>query len=97
MTDKITVIAHIEAKPEHLDAVKAELLKLLDPTRKEAGCLQYDLHQDNENKNLFIFVENWESHALLQQHLASEHIAAYLKSTEGLVDKFIIHETSHIG
>ncbi len=96
MNDKITVIAYVEAKPEHLDTVKSELLKLIDPTRKEAGCLQYDLHQDHANKNLFIFVEHWESHALLQQHLKADHLAAYLKATEGLVDKFVIHETSHI-
>ncbi len=96
MNEKITVIAYIEAKPEHVDAVHAELIKLIDPTRKEAGCLQYDLHQDQANKNLFIFVENWETHALLQQHLASEHIAAYITATEGLVDKFVINETKHI-
>ncbi len=95
-TDTINVIAHIQAKEEHLDAVLAALLKLIEPTRKEAGCLKYELFQDNNNKNLFIFVEQWESHALLQQHLQSEHIAAYIKATEGLVDLFVIHETTHI-
>jgi quinol monooxygenase YgiN len=28
---------------------------------QEEGCINFDLHQDNENKNLFICYENWES------------------------------------
>ncbi len=94
--EKITVVAHIEVKPEHHEAVKAELIKLIEPTRKEAGCLQYELYQDSANKDLYIFVEQWESHALLQQHLQSEHIAAYITATEGLVNSFIIHETTQV-
>ncbi len=96
MNEKITVVAYVEAKPEHVDTVKSELIKLVEPTRQEEGCIQYDLHQDQANENVFIFVENWESKALLQQHLASEHIASYIKATDGLVDKFVINETSQI-
>ncbi|MEM9449380.1 MAG: antibiotic biosynthesis monooxygenase, partial [Cyanobacteria bacterium P01_E01_bin.6] len=25
-----------------------------------AGCIQYDLHEDNENPAHFVFYENWE-------------------------------------
>ncbi len=36
-----------------MDLVKNELLKLIELTRAEEGCINYDLHQDNEN--LFIY------------------------------------------
>ena len=46
MSKTLTIVASIEAKPDKIDLVKAELQKLIAPTLKEAGCIQYDLHQD---------------------------------------------------
>ena len=55
---QLTIVARILAKEEKRDLVKTELVKLLDITRAEEGCINYDLHQDNENPNLFLFHEN---------------------------------------
>lgn len=96
-SSKLTIVARILAKTEKRELVKGELLKLIAPTRAEQGCINYDLHQDNKNPNLFIFYENWESIDLLQKHLASGHIAAYIKATEGAVEEFILHEMTQIG
>ncbi|MGE5404116.1 MAG: putative quinol monooxygenase [Candidatus Saccharibacteria bacterium] len=85
---QVTVVARIKAKPEASTKVREELLKLIEPTRKESGCISYDLHQDNEDATLFFFLENWESKELLDKHLKSEHIKAYLKSTENLVEQW---------
>ena len=49
--------------------MRAELEKLVPITRAEDGCLQYDLHVDNENSGFFVFYENWESRALWQTHM----------------------------
>lgn len=46
---KLTIVANIIATPDSIDFVKAELLKLIEITRAEPGCINYDLHQDNEN------------------------------------------------
>jgi len=46
MNQKLTIVARIEAQPDQIELVKAELLKLIEPTLEEAGCIQYDLHQD---------------------------------------------------
>jgi len=43
--------------PDKVEFVQAELLKLLEPIVKEAGCIQYDLHQDNENPAMFMYYE----------------------------------------
>ena len=56
---KLTIVAHIKAASEKVDFVKSELQKLIDVTRSEDGCVQYDLHQDNENPAHFMFYENW--------------------------------------
>jgi len=78
MKKPLTIIARIEAKKNKVDLVKSELLKLIEPTRKEQGCLQYDLHQDNENSAIFVFYENWENRELWQIHMNNEHLKAYM-------------------
>ena len=87
----LTIVAHIRALPEW-----AELEKLVAPTRAEAGCLQYDLHRDDEDPAHFLFFENWESRELWQAHMAAPHLAAYLEAVDGEVADFTVHEMSRI-
>ena len=94
---KLTIVATIVAKAEKSELVKCELLKLIEPTREEKGCINYDLHQDNENPAHFLFYENWESRELWQAHMSSLHIAEYMKATEGAVESFTVHEMTPIG
>lgn len=54
----LTIVANIIAKSNSVELVKAELLKLIDVTRAEEGCINYELHQDNENPAHFVFYEN---------------------------------------
>ena len=94
---KLTIVARILAKEEKRALVQAELLKLIPITRAEEGCINYDLHQDNENPNLFLFHENWESRKLWQTHMNNAHLAAYMEATEGAVEEFVLHEMTVIG
>ena len=61
MSVQTTILCRVQAKPERREFVKKILLTLVDQTLTEEGCINFDLHQDNENKNLFICYENWES------------------------------------
>jgi len=98
MADKtLTVVAKILAKAEHRELVKRELIKLIDPTKAEEGCINYDLHQDQDNENLFLFYENWTSRALWQQHMKNAHLAEYAKATDGAIEEFTLHEMKMIG
>lgn len=93
---KLTIVANIEAKEGKIDLVKAELLKLIDVTRGEAGCINYDLHQDNENPAHFLFYENWESRELWQVHMDSPHLKDYMAATDGAVAAFTVNEMTRI-
>ena len=96
MPGTLTIVAHIEAQPDKLDLVRNELLKLIPPTLVEPGCIQYDLHQDNENPCQFMFFENWESRELWQTHMNSPQLKAYLAATEGAIKNFVLNEMTHI-
>ncbi|MDC5849800.1 putative quinol monooxygenase [Vibrio europaeus] len=93
---KLTIIANIIAKDGQVELVKSELIKLIDKTRVEQGCINYDLHQDNQNPAHFVFHENWESEAALDTHLASEHIAGYSSAVEGAIESFTLNKMTHI-
>ena len=96
MSLPLTVVARIEAHAEHMDHVKAELLKLIEPTKQEDGCLQYDLHQDHENLAVFLFYENWVSREQWQAHMASAHLKAFSEATEGMIERLTLNEMSAI-
>lgn len=96
MANTLTIVARIEAKADQVDLVKSELLKLIEPTRQEEGCIQYELHQDNSNPELFIFFENWKNRELWQEHMSNEHVKAYGRATKGAVASFSLNEMTKI-
>lgn len=92
MNTPLTIVARIEVQKGSMELVKSELLKLVPVTREEVGCIQYDLHQDTDKPEVFIFYENWENRELWQQHMNSDHIRAYLAATDGAVESFTLNE-----
>jgi quinol monooxygenase YgiN len=94
--NKLTIIANIKAKSGSTELVRKELIKLIETTRAEKGCINYDLHQDNENPEHFLFYENWDSRELWQIHMGNKHLKEYMLATEGLVDEFTLNEMSHL-
>ena len=84
----ITVVATFEARPGKEAELKQILLALLEPTRKEAGCLNYDLHFSPDNPGKFLFHENWADKKLLDAHLKSPHILALLPKVDELCMAF---------
>ena len=93
----LTIIANIHANPNQVDLVKTELAKLIPITLAEEGCIQYDLHQDNDNSAHFLFYENWESRELWQAHMNAPHLAAYMEATAGAIAEFTVNEMSRGG
>lgn len=93
---KLTIVANITASAGKIDLVKAELLKLIDVTRAEEGCIDYDLHQDDEDPAHFMFYENWESRELWQIHMNARPLQDYVAATEGAVELFTVNEMTHI-
>ncbi len=92
MTKPLTIVARVETKPDAVALVKSELIKLIAPTREEQGCLQYDLHEDNEHPEVFLFYENWESRDLWQAHMNNDHLKAYMEATKDAVKNFTLNE-----
>ena len=52
---------------------------MLAPTHAESGCINYDLHESQDDSGLFVFYENWASAGHLDAHLKSPHFQALAK------------------
>lgn len=87
-TKTVTVVATFHARPGKEAELRAALIGLVAITRKEAGCVNYDLHVSAEDPAKFLFHENWTSEALLEAHLAAPHVQALLPRMNELCTGF---------
>lgn len=81
----LRVIARVKAKADHVAQVREILSALVEPTRRESGCLSYELLQNSSDPADFVFVEKWASAAAEQAHFATPHISTALQRLAGLL------------
>jgi quinol monooxygenase YgiN len=81
----IVVIGRVRTEPDK----RAELVRigqtLAAASRTEPGCISYRLYEDTEIENEFVFLEEWESDEALQQHLATSHIAEFMRAVPATI------------
>jgi len=82
----LRVIATFRAKVGLEEIVQNELSSLLSPTRQEAGCIQYDLHQAMDDPKVFVFYEIWKSKQALDDHLAKPYLQSLIGKVAELFD-----------
>jgi len=82
---KVTVLARFKAKTGMEEQVKQEIMALVAPTRSEAGCINYDLHQSADDKSLFMLYENWVSKKDLDEHLEMPYLNAFLGEADQIL------------
>jgi hypothetical protein len=81
----LSAIIHVKEN-SMMDAIEL-LKKLVIETRKEKGCIQYDLFEDHRNKGVFFIHETWESNEDLQQHQVSDHMMNFRENAASLLEK----------
>jgi len=69
---------------------------MVEPTRKEPGCIECRLHQDSNDQAIFIFYESWENAAALERHKENDHYRHYAATVLGLVEERQVNRMSRI-
>ena len=82
----LRVVARIKAKPDKVTEVREALSGLVAPTRREDGCIVYELLQNQSDPTDFTFVEEWVSPAALDKHATSEHIRATRETLKDIIE-----------
>ena len=79
---KVTVLARFKAKKGKEEELKQAIMACVAPTRAEAGCINYDLHQLSDDNGDLILYENWVSKKILEEHLEMPYLVK-LKAQAG--------------
>jgi quinol monooxygenase YgiN len=73
------VIATASVKPEKREDFKRGAAACIAATRKEDGCLLYDLHESITDPTRFVFVEQWTTREALGAHARTSHLKEWRK------------------
>jgi quinol monooxygenase YgiN len=86
----IYLVATLTIKPGSLEALRGPAAACVAETRKEKGCIAYELFQSLDDPDRLVFVEKWETREDLTAHSKSAHLAVWRDaSTPHLVERRI--------
>ena len=81
----VTLIVSLRAKENQDLLLEAELRALTTPSRKEEGCLQYDLHRGTDHPGTYLFHEVWESREHHTAHTKTPHFLRWNARKDSLL------------
>ena len=91
----IYVVATLTIKPGSLEALRAPAAACMAETRKEKGCIAYELFESVSDPEKLVFVEKWETREDLTAHSKQPHLLAWRDaSAPHLVSRRI--EVAHV-
>src|SRR5713101_1812584 len=73
-----TLLIALKVKEGEEKKLEEAFVKAVKATRKEKGCLTYDLSHDTGDASRYLVYERWKSVDALKAHLETEHIKALL-------------------
>src|ERR1700689_1770576 len=71
--EAVTLIVQLRPRDGQETLLEAELRALVGPTRKEDGCLTYDLHRGGDLPGAFLLHEIWATREHHRLHTLTSH------------------------
>jgi quinol monooxygenase YgiN len=81
----VTLVVLLRAKEGQHLLLEAEISALIGPTRKEEGCLQYDLHHSLDQPNNFLLHEVWATREHHTAHTKTPHFLRWNARKDSLL------------
>jgi len=81
-----TLIVALKVKEGEEKKFETAFAKAVKASRKEKGCITYDLSRDTSDASRYLVYERWKSVDALKTHLASEPIKELLAELPALLD-----------
>ncbi len=90
MSENKTVIvwAGLRIKEDFVSEFKKAAQVVVDSTRKEEGCLKYDLLQDVSDSCSFYFFEEYKDESAFATHRTMPYMDTFRKLRAEFVDKY---------
>lgn len=83
---QITLLVKLQARSGKENELLRELTAMVEPSRNESGCIQYDLNRAPDNQSVFWFVEQWKSQGDLDDHNKTAHYLKLQQVIDDLID-----------
>jgi quinol monooxygenase YgiN len=83
--DAVTLIVLLRAREGQETLLEAELHALTGPSRKEVGCLRYDLHRAVDTPGALLLHEVWASRDAHTEHTYTRHFLRWNARKDALL------------
>jgi len=82
----INIVAKNIVKKGKIEEFKLLAKKLVEESKKEKGCIHYDLYEDTNNSNILTFIEEWTSEEAINNHNQTEHFTTIVPKLGDLLE-----------
>ena len=83
--DAVTLVVNLRAREAQELLLEAELRALVGPTRREQGCLTYDLYRGADLPDAFLLHEVWASREHHRLHTQTPHFLRWNARKDALL------------
>jgi quinol monooxygenase YgiN len=80
-----TLIVILRAREGQETLLEAELRALVGPSRKEEGCIRYDLHRSVDTPGALLLYEVWASREAHAEHIHTPHFLRWNARKDALL------------
>jgi quinol monooxygenase YgiN len=80
----LTNVAYFTAKPGRSRDLGDELLQLVAPSRREEGCLRYEIHQSTDVPDVWMVLEDWRHASDFKLHMSTNYVQAFMAKVADL-------------
>lgn len=85
-TGPYVLIGSCRAKPGCANELEQLILGLVEPIRGEAGAIEFHVHRDRADRDVFVIYEIYRSRAELMQHIQQPYTQRFIADCKPLVD-----------
>jgi len=83
--DAVTLVVNLRSRERQELLLEAELRALVGPTRREQGCLTYDLYRGADLPDAFLLHEVWASREHHRLHTQTPHFLRWNARKDALL------------
>ena len=87
-TAPVGAVGLVRAKPGRREELVEKTAGIVALTRAESGCQQFAVHTKNDDPDMVVMYERWDSGAALAAHLAQPFMLTFFAATEDLIAGF---------
>jgi quinol monooxygenase YgiN len=82
----LVLAAKCIGKPDRRDDIMRIVSAVVPPSKAEAGCISYDVHERLHGGDEYLFFEEWSDQAALDLHFQTAHFQEFISRFTPLLE-----------